>query len=404
MFKLLVLAVIVLGIVAVALLMRTYELGKELSGRREEEISERDNELMSKIFPIFLVIYFICVLVLIFTYNWGIAEAASHNGQIHDGLRDAKYAIIGVAFFLTNALLFIFARRFRRKRGVKAFYFPHNAKLEFVWTTIPSAVLAIGVTLGLKAWHEVMSDPSPEAQNIEVFSEQFKWTVRYAGKDNVLGKFDYKLTTDKNPLGLATTATLDDAIKLMEHGSDDGSVKGLGALEARLNDESIVMSKEDRDKLEKDFGRKSRLLRLLYQQRARFDQADDKFAYDDVVETDTLHMVVNTEYEVALRAKDVIHSFYIPHFRVQMNTVPGMNTRFKIKPIYTTAEMREKINNDKFHYVIMCNKVCGTAHYKMKMIVKVETQEEFDQWMKSKDTFRKTFTAAVNDEKGSADA
>lgn len=404
MFKLLVLVVIVLGVIAVALLMRTYELGKELSGRREEIISERDNELMSKIFPLFLVIYFICVLALIFTYNWGIPEAASYNGQIHDFLRDTKYIIIGIAFFLTNALLFIFAYRFRRKKGVKAYYYPHNSKLEMVWTTIPSAVLAIGVVLGLKAWHEIMSEPSPEAKHIEVFSEQFKWTVRYAGKDNVLGKFDYKLTTDKNPLALATTATLDDAIKLMERGSDDGSVKGLNSLEERLNDRSIVMSKEDRKKLEKELGKRTRLLRLLYQQRARFDQADDKFAMDDVIETDTLHMVVNTEYEVALRAKDVIHSFYIPHFRVQMNTVPGMNTRFKIKPIYTTAEMREKTKNDKFHYVILCNKVCGTAHYKMKMIVKVQTQEEFDEWMKTKDTFGRTFTAAVKEESKAADA
>lgn len=404
MFKLLVLVVIVLGVIAVALLMRTYELGKELSGRKEEIISERDNELMSKIFPLFLVIYFICVLALIFMYHWGIPEAASENGQIHDMLRDTKYSIIAIAFFLTNGMLFIFARRFRRKKGVKAYYYPHNSKLEFLWTTVPSAVLAVGVVLGLRAWHQVMSDPSPEAKNIEVFSEQFKWTVRYSGADNVLGKFDYKLTTDKNPLGLASTATLDDAIKLMERGSDDGSVKGLNALEKMLNDRSVIMSKEDRESLEEEVGRKTRLLRLLYQQRARFDQADDKFAYDDVVEADTLHMVVNTEYEIALRAKDVIHSFYIPHFRVQMNTVPGMTTRFKIKPIYTTAEMRKKINNDKFHYVIMCNKVCGTAHYKMKMIVLVQTQEEFDQWIKSKDTFGKTFTAALNDAKTAADA
>lgn len=396
MYNLLILVVVILGVLAVALMIRTYELSKKLTGRREDIISEKDNELMSKIFPLFLVVYFAGLLWIIFKWHWAIPEAGSLNGQTHDFLRDTKYIIIGIAFFLTNSLLFIFARVYRRKKGVKAYYFPHNTALELVWTIVPSAVLAVGVVVGLRAWHQVMSNPSPEAINIEIFSEQFKWTVRYSGKDNVLGKHDYKLTTDNNPLGLITSTTLDNSIKLMETGTDDGAVKGLDDFEKTLNNKNVVMSVEGRDALNEKFHRQTRLLRLLYQMRGRHDVADDKFAMDDVIETDTLHMIVNKEYEIALRAKDVIHSFYMPHFRAQMNTVPGMTTRFKITPVFTTAEMRKRINNDKFHYVIMCNKVCGSAHYKMRMICVVQTQEEFDDWMSTKKTFGQSYDASLS--------
>jgi cytochrome c oxidase subunit 2 len=102
---------------------------------------------------------------------------------------------------------------------------------------------------------------------------------------------------------------------------------------------------------------------------------------------------VNKDYEVTFRAKDVIHSALMPHFRVQMNTVPGMVTRFKFKPIFTTAEMRQKINDPAFNFALVCNKICGAAHYKMKMLIVVQTQEEFDAWMKSKQSFKTTFLA-----------
>lgn len=81
------------------------------------------------------------------------------------------------------------------------------------------------------------------------------------------------------------------------------------------------------------------------------------------------------------RAKDVIHSAYLPHFRVQMNVVPGLPTQFGFTPSLTTAEMRQKLNDPKFDYAILCNKICGSAHYRMKMKVVVHTKEEFKKWL-----------------------
>lgn len=393
MNKLLVLLVIILGAVAIGFLMKTYELGRKLSGRKEEEISEKDNNLQSKIFILFMFASLGSVVYLIVKYGGLLHQAASEHGQTIDWLMNLNWVIILTAMFLTMILLFVFARIYRRKAGVKAYYYPHNSKLEMLWTAVPSAVLTVVVAFGIISWRDITKESPKDAIRLEIFSEQFKWTARYAGQDNVLGDFDYKLTTDKNLLGLVTSASLDSAINLMELGTADGSVLGLKQMEAKLNDRNTVLAAEARELMTKDLDRKTRLLRLLYQMKGRHDANRDKNAYDDVIETDTLHLIVNKDYEVTFRAKDVIHSALMPHFRVQMNTVPGMVTRFKFKPIFTTAEMREKIKDPAFNYGLVCNKICGSAHYKMKMLIVVQTQEEFDAWMKTKQTFKSTFLA-----------
>jgi cytochrome c oxidase subunit 2 len=80
-----------------------------------------------------------------------------------------------------------------------------------------------------------------------------------------------------------------------------------------------------------------------------------------------------------------------------MNTVPGMTTRFKFIPDVTSAEMRKRKNNDKFNYVLMCNKICGGAHYKMKMMVVVLSESEYKAWMtnKKKQTFKDAYFATA---------
>jgi cytochrome c oxidase subunit 2 len=106
-----------------------------------------------------------------------------------------------------------------------------------------------------------------------------------------------------------------------------------------------------------------------------------EFAGDDVI-TSELHVPVNKAIYLHFRSKDVIHSAYLPHFRVQMNVVPGLPTKFDFTPTLTTNEMRTKLENPNFDYILLCNKICGSAHYRMKMKVIVDTQAEFDKWIK----------------------
>lgn len=107
---------------------------------------------------------------------------------------------------------------------------------------------------------------------------------------------------------------------------------------------------------------------------------NDANAFDDVV-TNELHLPVGEPVMLKFRAKDVIHSAYLPHFRAQMNVVPGLPTQFGFTPTLTTAEMRAKLNDPKFDYAILCNKICGSAHYRMKMKVVIHSKEEFKKWM-----------------------
>ena len=105
----------------------------------------------------------------------------------------------------------------------------------------------------------------------------------------------------------------------------------------------------------------------------------------------------------------------MPHFRAQMNCVPGMITQFAFVPTVTTAEMRldeaiikkveginkirakksiELVANGKaaldpytFDYLLLCNKICGASHYNMQMKIVVDTPEDFKKWLAEKPTF-----------------
>jgi cytochrome c oxidase subunit 2 len=171
---------------------------------------------------------------------------------------------------------------------------------------------------------------------------------------------------------------------------------GMDSISQKLNDKNLMLSPIDQKKMETDLSRKTRLLRLLYQMKEHHDTKLDKDASDDIIQKDTLYLCKGKEYEFNFRAKDVIHSAYFPHFRAQVNTVPGLTTRFKFTPDISTAEMRVKKNDDKFNYILMCNKICGGAHYKMKMLVVVLEEDAYNTWLKTKanSTFDKLFNAA----------
>jgi cytochrome c oxidase subunit 2 len=106
----------------------------------------------------------------------------------------------------------------------------------------------------------------------------------------------------------------------------------------------------------------------------------DPNSFDDL-KADTLVLPVNKVIRLNIHAQDVIHSVFMPHFRVQLNAVPGLPTFFKFTPTITTAEMRVKTDNPKFEYTLYCNKICGGSHYDMQKVVRVVTQEEYQDWI-----------------------
>ena len=384
--KLIILIVIILGAIAIAQLVRVYEISAKLRKNEEHEVSNRDNRLNARLMLGFMIALFLGFIYLMTAYGWtGRGVAASVEGKETDWLLNLNFVIVIMIFFFTNFLLFFFTFKYVKKPGVKAFYYPHNNKLEMIWTVVPAIVLAVIIILGLQTWNDLIAPTGKEAIRVELFSKQFDWTARYAGQDNTLGKYDYKLTTDNNELALLTSNTIDSALNNMLNGSN-----GISRIQKLLNNRDTIFNDSTSNALRADLSRKERLYRLLAQMKANHNKKLDASAWDDIIQKDTLVLCKGQQYEISLRAKDVIHSALFTHMRAQMNAVPGMPTRLKFTPSMTTEEMRKSKNNPAFNYTLMCNKICGGAHYKMKMIVVVKEKAAYNAWMasKKKETFK----------------
>lgn len=131
-----------------------------------------------------------------------ITEAASEQGKGIDEMIKTTLIITGIVFVITQILLFWFAFKYQEKEGRKAFYFPHNNKLELIWTVIPAIALTILVAFGLRHWFRITSDAPKDAMVVEITGKQFNWLIRYPGKDGQLGRKDFKNINDaNNPVG-----------------------------------------------------------------------------------------------------------------------------------------------------------------------------------------------------------
>ncbi len=105
----------------------------------------------------------------------------------------------------------------------------------------------------------------------------------------------------------------------------------------------------------------------------------DEQAFDDFLPTE-VHIPKGVPVEFKIRAHDVIHSVYVPEFRLQMNAVPGMTTRFWFEATKTTEEMRVETGDNEFDYYIVCNKICGRAHFSMRHRIVVDEPEDYYAW------------------------
>lgn len=114
----------------------------------------------------------------------------------------------------------------------------------------------------------------------------------------------------------------------------------------------------------------------------------DKNSFDDFKSLE-LHLPVNKEVLLKIRAKDVLHSVFLPHFRVKMDAVPGMLTTFKFVATKTTQQMREETGNPNFNYEMACTEICGKGHFSMRFPVVVEDEESYKKWKASQESWLK---------------
>lgn len=331
----------ILGLIAIAQAVRVFEITSAIKGSDDDvNVTDKDNRLQGLLLLLFLFLFFGSILWMMIDYDEiMLPVAASEHGVKIDNLWAISMGIILLAFVVTQPLLFGFSYLFRGSKKRKAVYMEHNNKLELFWTGIPAVILAGLILYGLSTWSEVMNpDPASEPMVVEVYAKQFGWEFRYAGEDNELGYANVGFIEGANTLGV---------------------------------------------------------------------DPDDINALDDIITTE-LHLPQNRPVMLKFRSQDVIHSAYLPHFRVQMNVVPGTDTWFQFTPTVTTAEMRakpevinkvENINQMReargddpweFDYVLLCNKICGAAHYNMQRPVYVVTEAEFQNWLEEQKVFAET--------------
>lgn len=366
------------------------------------------NNFNAFLFGVFYVVGMILIIYELRIHGKHILpDAASVHGVMIDTMMRNTLIITGIVFFVTQFLLFYFAVKYRYKKDRKALYYPVNDKLELIWTIIPAIVLAVLVLGGLKVWRNINSaEMAKNSSKIEVFGYQFGWTARYPGADGKLGQTSWNFISGSNQLGLAqkdkNKELINDVKK--EIAELEQKIKNipydLGQLKATYGGLTGDDKKSHYKKIkEYESGAKLNEYKMDIQRKrtqiARIERSFDKdiakemydgAGTDDIITTE-IHIPVDEAVTLKFRGRDVIHSAYLPYFRTQMNVVPGLPTEFTFTPTVTTKEMRSKLNNLEFDYHIVCNKICGNAHFNMKMKVVVESKEEYTKWLRTQNSW-----------------
>ncbi len=103
---------------------------------------------------------------------------------------------------------------------------------------------------------------------------------------------------------------------------------------------------------------------------ATYPGADGEFGTgDDFTTRNLLQIPVHRPVVVILASEDVIHSFFVPQFRVKHDAVPGMTARVWFEATATGE------------YTIACAELCGLGHYRMGARVVVQEQDEYERWL-----------------------
>ncbi len=102
----------------------------------------------------------------------------------------------------------------------------------------------------------------------------------------------------------------------------------------------------------------------------RYPGPDQRFeTEDDITTINQLHLPMGEPVLIRLRSKDVIHSFFVPEFRVKQDAIPGLPTQVWLKLIKPGA------------FDILCAELCGLGHYRMRGFATVERPQEFQAWL-----------------------
>lgn len=200
-----ILIILVLASVLIFQISKASEYVSVLKG--EEKSFKQSNRINAFLFILFMVLGLAGAWwcnELLYDRTLLAQPAASDHGEKIDFMLWLTIIVTGIVFLLTQVLLFWFAFKYQYSEKRTSYFFPHNNKLELLWTVVPAIFLTILVGFGLFYWFKITGDAPKDAQIVEITGKQFNWMMRYPGKDNVLGRKNYRLTdaSGGNALGV----------------------------------------------------------------------------------------------------------------------------------------------------------------------------------------------------------
>lgn len=407
---LLIILAILLAVVAIAKVLKAKELVDGLKDVDSEPVTAAEIKTNALGLVVFGLVMFALLIAQIIGWNkYMLPSSASVHGVETDTLMQITMVLILTVFFITQALLFFFGYKYYFRKGRKAFWFPHNNRLEMAWTIVPATVLILLITYGMSTWDNIMNPEEEADLNVEFVSEQFKWTTRFAGADSSLGEASFALF-GSNALGIATKPAIEKRLDECKE-----SIKTLSADSAKYaklveegwnRDENLDNVESSLKNYKANVLRLERMLADYEKSPAKYDAGKD----DIVINGNEIKLPKGKKIKFQFRSKDVIHSAYFPHFRAQMNTVPGMKTYFTFEPKETSEEFNTKAADEgkvylktekdeegnvisqvetpgSTGYILLCNKICGASHYNMKVFIEVVEEAEFNKWIAEQKPF-----------------
>ncbi|MBH8555604.1 cytochrome c oxidase subunit II [Nostocaceae cyanobacterium CENA357] len=242
---------------------------------------------------------------------------ASQQAPLVDGFFNIMFTIAIALFLVVEGTIVLFLIQFRRRRGDDTDGVPveGNVPLEIFWTAIPTAiVLCLGI------------------YSVDVF--------------NQMGGFEpaghpHSSSHVAHIRGSAIAATLNDTAE-----STTAPTIGIGASPQNLDKPADLV----------------------------VDVKGIQYAWifnypDSGITAGELHIPIGADVQLNLSAQDVIHSFWVPNFRLKQDALPGIATELRF------------VATKPGTYPVVCAELCGGYHGSMRTTVVVHTPEEFDSWL-----------------------
>jgi cytochrome c oxidase subunit 2 len=342
------LVILVLVLLAIALwqLTKIFDLTQAGDTDDSQVANDGDNNLQGYLMFGFLA--FIYIFTIYGLIKWGplvLHTPASKHGAIVDNLMNITWVLIFTVQAITQVLVHYFAFKYRGKKGKKALYLADNNKLEVIWSGIPAIVLAGLILYGLYAWTNIMFvDDNEDTIVIELYAQQFKWTARYSGTDNVLGKANVRLIEGVNTLG----------VDLSDPNAQDDIV---------VSELHIPKGKKIHFKIRSQDVLHSAYFPYFRAQMNCVPGMVTEFAFEPVY--------TSAEYRA------------LPYM---VEKVKNINAIREAKSKELVAKGEPALDPYTFDFLLLCNKICGASHYNMQMKVVVDTPEDYKKWLSDKPT------------------